>query len=79
MYAMPSWIIPSYELWVMVQIVIYMYHAEVRDGPSDHNRKAENKQPPEVASPVEKYVWFLLNLKVLKNILKFSERQTEMS
>lgn len=43
MHAIPLRIIPSYELCVVVQIVIYMYHAEVRDGPSDHNRKAKNK------------------------------------
>lgn len=56
MHAMPLWIIPSYELCVVVQIVIYMYHAEVRDGPSDHNRRAKNKQAPEFALLVKKYL-----------------------
>lgn len=79
MRAMPFWIIPSYELWVMVQTVIYMYHAEVKDSPSDHNREAEDKQSPEVTLRAERNVWFLLKPKVQKNIFKFSERQTEMS
>lgn len=51
---MPLWIISSYELRVVVQIVIYMYHAEVRDGPTDHNRKTKNKQAPEFSFLVEK-------------------------
>lgn len=57
----------------MVQTVIYMYHAEVKDGPSDHNREAEDKQSPEVTLLAERNVWFLLKPKVQKNIFKFSE------
>jgi len=76
---MPFWIIPSYELGVMVQTVIYMYQAEVKGGPSDHNREAEDKQLPEVALLAERNISFLLKPKVLKNVFKFSERQMEMS
>lgn len=63
---MPFWIIPSYELWVMVQTVIYMYHGKVKDGPSDHNRMAEDKQSPEVTLLAETNIWFLQKPKVEK-------------
>lgn len=79
MCTMPFCIIPSSELWVTEQTVIYMYHAEAKGGPSDGNREAEDKQSPEVALLAERNVWFLLKPKAQKNISKFSERQTEMS